>query len=637
MNITSMKHFSLFTLFLLSQISFSQTSIPGGTVNGVWTLSGSPYQVTNSIMIAANDSLIINPGVIVEFQGTYKLLVLGKLKAKGTINDTITFKASTSSLGWRGIRFDGTSATSDSSYFKYCKLINGKANGGAPDDKGGAFYVSGFSKIKIENSLINNCMATLQGGGIYINNASPLIIKNTISNNSTTSGGGAGIYMNNSNSLLLGNIISNNAAVGGNGGGGIISQGGSPKVFNNSISNNTAQGNGGAGLNVSSSNITFTGNVVSGNTMLSTNDGAGMICYNGIVSITSNTFINNSATSVGGLAVTQTNPSSTISIANNLISSNNATTTTMATGGSSAGGGGIYVFGTNISIHHNYIINNRTTICGGAIFINNGDPDIHNNIICNNFGAIGGAIFSMYNCKAQLTNNTIANNDANKGGAIYCHSTSTLNIKNCIIYGNTAAISGNQFYLTDEASDPNISYSDIEGGTAAFDLNGGFYTGNYTNNINSNPQFLSPTAGSGSIFNALLANWSLPYASPCVNSGNPIGSYPLLDILGNSRVLYGIIDMGAIECNVAGIFESNLNQQINVYPNPANEQLWLKTDSHFENAEILVFNYLGEIIHRQKLDSNTSLIDVSTLKSGIYILNLIENKRILGTCKFVIQ
>ncbi|MBL7895679.1 MAG: right-handed parallel beta-helix repeat-containing protein [Bacteroidia bacterium] len=632
-----MKYISIFSILLTSLLGLGQTSVPGGTVNGIWTLSGSPYQITNSIMIAANDSLIISPGVIVEFQGAFKLLVLGKLKAKGTVTDTITFKASNISAGWRGIRFDGTPSVSDTSFFKYCKLINGKANGSAPDDKGGAFYISGFSKVKIENSLINNCMATAQGGGIYINNASPLIIKNTISNNSTTSGGGAGVYLNNSNSLLLGNTISKNAAVGGNGGGGIISQGGTPKVFNNSISNNTAQGNGGAGLNLLFSNITFTGNVVSGNTMLSTNDGAGMLCLNGIVSITSNTFSGNSAFSVGGLGITQTSPSSTIIVANNLICYNNATTTTMANGGSSAGGGGIYVYGTNISIHHNYIINNRTTICGGGIFINNGDPDIHNNVICNNFGSIGGAVFSMYNCKAQLTNNTIANNDSNKGGAVYCHSTSTINIKNCIIYGNTAAIAGNQFYLTDEASDPNITYSDIEGGTAAFDLNGGFYTGNYANNINANPQFFFPTSGSGISFNALTANWSLPYVSPCVNSGDPTGSYPATDILGNARIMFGTIDMGALECIITSIKESDLNQHITVFPNPNNGKIFLNSEHYLENAEIIINSSIGSQMHQQNLESNLTSVDLSFLPKGIYFLSIYSNKQKIGTHKIILQ
>ena len=73
--------------------SNSQTSIPGGNVYGTWTLAGSPYLVQASIMIPNDSTLIIEPGVTVNFQGTYKLLIMGQLLSMGTATDTITFTA----------------------------------------------------------------------------------------------------------------------------------------------------------------------------------------------------------------------------------------------------------------------------------------------------------------------------------------------------------------------------------------------------------------------------------------------------------------------------------------------------------------------------------------------------------------
>src|SRR3972149_12202018 len=75
----------LFTIFFFSLCihSFSQTSIPAGNVSGTWNLAGSPYQIQGSIQIPDGQTLTIDPGVTVDFQGTYKLNVQGRLLAIG--------------------------------------------------------------------------------------------------------------------------------------------------------------------------------------------------------------------------------------------------------------------------------------------------------------------------------------------------------------------------------------------------------------------------------------------------------------------------------------------------------------------------------------------------------------------------
>src|SRR5687767_13015452 len=100
----------------------AQTSIAGGTVNGVWTLSGSPYNVAGSILVNGSDSLIIQPGVTVNMGSQCKILVFGKIKAIGNASDTIRFNASNVGNGWRGIRFDNTNPSADSSVLAWCKF-----------------------------------------------------------------------------------------------------------------------------------------------------------------------------------------------------------------------------------------------------------------------------------------------------------------------------------------------------------------------------------------------------------------------------------------------------------------------------------------------------------------------------------
>src|SRR5262245_45067938 len=110
-----MKFFSsfLFIILLLNSYAFSQTYVAGGNVSGTWTPEGSPYLIQGSIQIPNDSTLTIEPGVSVNFQGSYKLLVKGRIVAIGAPADSISFTAVDTTVGWRGIRFDATSATND--------------------------------------------------------------------------------------------------------------------------------------------------------------------------------------------------------------------------------------------------------------------------------------------------------------------------------------------------------------------------------------------------------------------------------------------------------------------------------------------------------------------------------------------
>jgi hypothetical protein len=91
----------------------AQTIVAPGEVSGTWEQSKSPYQITGNIYVSNDSTLIIEPGVRVEFLGHYELKVMGRLLAEGTqtdsilftVNDTTGFFESDTSLGgWYGIR-----------------------------------------------------------------------------------------------------------------------------------------------------------------------------------------------------------------------------------------------------------------------------------------------------------------------------------------------------------------------------------------------------------------------------------------------------------------------------------------------------------------------------------------------------
>jgi hypothetical protein len=277
-----MKKFYLILGFItLSLDNYGQTIVPAGNVNGTWTYSGSPYLVKGTIQIPNGSTLIIQPGVIVNFQGSYKLNVQGRLLAIGSITDTITFTVTDTIVGWQGIRFEDTPETNDTSKIIYCKLQYSKVSGG-----GGALILSNVSKAIISNCLISHCDA-FTGGGIYCIYGNPNIINNTIT--SSTAYYGGGIYCGYNNQSIINNNISNNQAyyIGGGvycvesnpniinciisnntsdiEGGGIYCVEGNPSIINSTISNNNAI-RGGALFCLSNGNPSFTNCILWGNT-----------------------------------------------------------------------------------------------------------------------------------------------------------------------------------------------------------------------------------------------------------------------------------------------------------------------------------------------------------------------------------
>jgi len=422
-----MKHIfaSVLGLLLISN-SFSQTSIPAGTVSGNWTLAGSPYNVMGDITIPNDSTLTIDLGVLVEFMGNYSMKVQGRLLAIGSVTDTIIFTIPTDSIGsftWMGVQFDSTLSTNDSSKIMYCDISYANVY---------AIEARYFSKILISYNKIHNNRT-----GIYCNGSNMEIINNTISNNST-------------------NIYS----------AGIFCRSSSPIIANNIISNNSTNDRGGGIYCLSSSNPSITGNTISNN-------------------------------------------------------------------------------GSNGSNNCRY---------GGGIYCSSSNPTITNNTISNNSASRGGGGFFCWASNPSITNNTISNDSSSYGGGIFYGNSSSPILVNNILWGNYADTNGHQVYLSDSASAPSFSYCDIQGDTTDFGIGAGSYTGSYTNNINTDPLFVSPSDSAGSGFNGLAADWSLLSCSPCINAGTTDTTglnLPTLDVAGNPRIYNGaadtIVDIGSYE------------------------------------------------------------------------------------------
>ena len=84
---------------------------------------------------------------------------------------------------------------------------------------------------------------------------------------------------------------------------------------------------------------------------------------------------------------------------------------------------------------------------------------------------------------------------------------------------------------------------------------------------------------------------------------------------------------GLIDCIATSIIENNgQTDNYKVFPNPFNQEITIEVKSAKSN-DFSIYNVIGELITRGKLNSQVNTIDLSSLTPNVYILN-IENQSI---------
>jgi len=203
-------------------------------------------------------------------------------------------------------------------------------------------------------------------------------------------------------------------------------------------------------------------------------------------------------------------------------------------------GGGIYISSGAAQVYNNAIISNFASSGGGGIFCTDTTlARINGNLIRHNMGLLGGGV-GCYVASPSFNNNTIVFNKATHGGALSCINASPT-FKNNILYSNTGSGIGTQVALMTDLCDPNFYYCDIQGGFAAFGIQGTqTYTGSYLNNIAILPQFED----------TISYNYLIKVTSPCLDAGTPDTTGLKLagvDIANKPRINMARIDIGAYE------------------------------------------------------------------------------------------
>ena len=85
-----------------------------------------------------------------------------------------------------------------------------------------------------------------------------------------------------------------------------------------------------------------------------------------------------------------------------------------------------------------------------------------------------------------------------------------------------------------------------------------------------------------------------------------------------------------------GVEEIDLNINLNAFPNPISELLNLQFDEYGNhNATIQLFDQAGKILHKEQISNTTTTLDLSQYVSGLYLLNILSDKKIIKTFKII--
>jgi len=94
----------------------------------------------------------------------------------------------------------------------------------------------------------------------------------------------------------------------------------------------------------------------------------------------------------------------------------------------------------------------------------------------------------------------------------------------------------------------------------------------------------------------------------------------LVPILLNDQIWEHVNDL---ICSTSSIEEGELDREIQVYPNPANEQIIVSIEKGVLE-KVVLFNQLGMKIKEIQSNAQSTAIDISNVEKGVYLISLPE-------------
>jgi predicted outer membrane repeat protein len=144
---------------------------PSAIVSGTWKAQYSPYHIVENVVIPHGEKLIIEPGVDVIFDGSYKITAYGSIDAIGTETDSIRFYPAPG-IAWSGIyikpdedivNVSDPLFVPDSSKFRYVRFSG--ARGDQPYESGGTHGIleTRFVSLNLSNVVFRDILSFRHG------------------------------------------------------------------------------------------------------------------------------------------------------------------------------------------------------------------------------------------------------------------------------------------------------------------------------------------------------------------------------------------------------------------------------------------------------------------------------------------
>ncbi|MFN0254981.1 choice-of-anchor Q domain-containing protein [Pedobacter ureilyticus] len=212
-------------------------------------------------------------------------------------------------------------------------------------------------------------------------------------------------------------------------------------------------------------------------------------------------------------------------------------------------GGALHIINSSPLIDRCVFSNNRTeginSTGGGALATEtSGSPKVVNSVFVNNATQnVGGAIYNSSTTPRIINATFFKNSSVNGANAIYNGSSTNLSIINTLIWSDS-----NESLIMNNTSSVTASYSNIR-------QTSGVYPG--AGNKNIDPKFVNPNnlAGPDNFLGTADDGIILQATSPLIDAGDnsSIPTSIIADLLGNARIAFMTVDIGAYESTVPSV------------------------------------------------------------------------------------
>ncbi len=308
-------------------------------------------------------------------------------------------------------------------------------DGRAAQDGGALISVE---PLTLKNVVIRSSSAGNDGGAVFVNTPGKISISGSrIVHNEATNGGG-GLYLRGLAGVsIVKTVIADNRA---DNGGGLYAQATGAKsvvlIDGCTISNNIALGDNGGGLqlrSVDNAKLIVKNSLVTGNAAQTA--GGGLYAASGHLVVSKSTFSNNSADRGGAVAADK---ASTVTLSGSRFLGNEATNATPA----NPGGGALYLQGPNtvLKIASTVFAGNHSATYGGVLAHTGGvTMSVSGSSFLGNTAALSGGAFDLSDgAVLTMASSLLSGNSAVGGGAFNLNGAATLTLKSSTVSGNIA-------------------------------------------------------------------------------------------------------------------------------------------------------------------------------------------------------